>query len=402
MRFLFLFPLVLPLFLFTACQVDTADRSPGQTADRSPNGVRALGGPERRATEADFESTRRDTTWRQFRTASARGQARARNGEQSGGRALGAAALDTYAETLQIPLSGDVDGDAVFYAQILLNRAGFSPGQIDGMWGQNTEKAIYWFQEREGLDASGTLDRETLERLTQEADAPDRPQGLTRTHTLTEDQAEGPFRPTPDDIYEQAEMDRLVYESLSEMLGEEFHSRPAKLRELNDGRSLDDLAAGDTVRVPDVRSGPIGGRGNIDRIVVSDGGRYLHAMSSDGRIAYHFPATLGDQYNPSPAETLQIDSITEDPWWHYQPEILTDPQGDEEAQIPPGPNNAVGLVWMNLTKEHFGIHGTSEPGTIGHTASSGCVRLTNWDALFLADLIETGITVEFRDVDGRA
>jgi lipoprotein-anchoring transpeptidase ErfK/SrfK len=393
---------LLTLLLLPACQVERTDPQQDPSADRANRGVATFGRYDTRATEDDLERTRQDTRWRDFRAApSAEGQ-RARPAEPPRG-ALESAALDRYADSLRVPLSGDTEGRAVLYAQVLLDRAGFSPGQIDGLWGQNTEKAVYWFQEREGLSPTGTLDRETLGQLARWADAPDRPGALIATHTLTAEDVEGPFEPVPDDIYEQAERDRLGYESLGERLGERFHVSPATLRRLNGGRALDGLAAGDTLRVPDVRAGARADGGSVARLVVSDGGRYLHALDSDDRILYHFPATLGSDYDPSPTETLEVTSVTEDPEWYYQPSILAHVDDDDEAAvIPPGPNSAVGAVWIGLSKEHYGIHGTAEPGTIGYAASAGCVRLTNWDALFLAERVRPGVSVEFRDVDGRS
>ena len=133
--------------------------------------------------------------------------------------------------------------------------------------------------------------------------------------------------------------------------------------------------------------------------MISDGGYYLHATAADGRILAHFPATLGAEYDPSPRGEFSIVAIAQDPTWHYQPRILaTVDDDDEPAVIPAGPNNAVGVVWMELSEPHFGIHGTRAPETIGYTTSHGCVRLTNWDARFLSHQIEEGVDVEFRDV----
>ena len=287
----------------------------------------------------------------------------------------------------------------MLYTQILLDRASFSPGQIDGKWGQNTEKAIYWLQRREGLDASGTLDRPTLVRLVALADAPASPDSLVVLRTLTEDEVAGPFEKIPEDIYEKAKMDRLGYQSVGEKLGEAYHVSPSLLKQWHGG-SVDSLAAGDTLRVPNLRKASFDAE--IDRLVVSDGGRYLHALDANGRIVAHFPSTLGSDYDPSPSETQEVVSITDYPGWHYQPDILANvDDSEEDAHIPPGPNNAVGVVWMELSKEHYGIHGTAHPETIGHTASAGCVRLTNWDVQTLAKHISPGIEVAFRGTDGR-
>ena len=406
--------LLLTLVSVAGCQLENrSDRPDVPPVANASDEVSVYGDADPTPTEAEVEAGRRDTSWRGFvgrdaeyafdstRTArpdSMRGTTPSDSMRASAPRPVRA---DTaaYAEALRVPLSADTDGRAVLYAQILLDRARFSPGQIDGRWGQNTEKAIYWLQRREGLDASGTLDRPTLQRLVQLADAPRSPDSLLVLRTLTADEVEGPFEEIPEDIYAKAEMDRLPYQSVGEKLGEAYHVAPALLKKWHGG-ALDSLAAGDTLRVPNLRQPAFDTP--IDRIAVSDGGRYLHALDASGRILAHFPSTLGSDYDPSPTETQEIVSITDYPGWHFQPTLLEGVDNSEEdAHIPPGPNNAVGVVWMALSKEHFGIHGTAYPETIGHTASAGCVRLTNWDAQTLAQHVEPGIKVAFRDTDGR-
>jgi len=300
---------------------------------------------------------------------------------------------------IHLPLLAGASGPSVLRVQILLDRALFSPGVMDGRWGTNTEKAVYWFQSREGLSRTGQVNRETFERL---VEAAGEPRVLAREHRLSEDDVAGPFVEIPDSIYEKAELDCLCYESLSEKLGEMFHATPELLEKLNPDKDLDALEAGQIIQVPNIRESDAGQGARIARLVVSDEGRYLHAVDSDDRIVFHFPSTLGARYDPSPQGDFRVVSITENPWWHYQPGILEHVDDeDEEAMIPPGPNNAVGVVWMALSKEHYGIHGTSAPETIGYASSAGCVRLTNWDALFLSQRIEEGVDVSFRDTDGR-
>jgi lipoprotein-anchoring transpeptidase ErfK/SrfK len=169
---------------------------------------------------------------------------------------------------------------------------------------------------------------------------------------------------------------------------------------LNPGVRLDSTTrAGTEVLVPNVGDRP---RRPVQQIVVSGDGNYLHAMGADGRIAYHFPTTLGAKYDPTPQGDFRVTNVARDPSWHYQPAILENvPDTEEDAMIPPGPNNAVGVVWMALSEPHYGIHGTASPETIGYASSAGCVRLTNWDALTLAGAIRAGVPVRFRDIAGR-
>ncbi|MFN3596020.1 MAG: L,D-transpeptidase family protein [Rubricoccaceae bacterium] len=296
-----------------------------------------------------------------------------------------------------LPIGGDVAGPSVLAVQILLDRAGFSPGPLDGAWGSNAEKAAFWFQRNEDLPATGVVDAATFERLVERAG---RPAAYTTTYRLTEDDLDREFKALPSDVYERAKLRELGYESIAEMLGERFHAAPALLRQLNPGRDLNALKAGDEVTVPATGDRP---ERRVERLVVSGQGRYLHALGPDGRIAYHFPATLGAGYDPSPEGELEITSVTERPWWHYQPRILARvPDDRPEARLPPGPNNDVGLVWMALSEPHYGIHGTKSPETIGYAASAGCVRLTNWDALALAARVGEGTPVRFRDIEGRS
>jgi lipoprotein-anchoring transpeptidase ErfK/SrfK len=326
-----------------------------------------------------------------------------------------------------LPVFGDVAGPSALRVQILLDRALFSPGIIDGRWGSNTEKAVYWLQRREGLRPTGHVDRATWQRLQQLAG---QPVELVRTHQLTADEVAGPFVSLPEEYYDRRDMQCQCYESLAEKLAERHHTSEDLLRKLNPDVDLNSVRAGTRLIVPAVerpapvpagagastagrpararandtsRSAAADGQGSmagaIARIVISDGGRYLHALDASGRILYHFPATLGSDYSPSPTGDYRITNIAHDPSWHYQPDLLEGVADDEpDAILPPGPNNAVGVVWLQLSRPHYGIHGTSAPETIGYATSNGCVRLTNWDAGFLASRADAGTPVEFRDV----
>jgi lipoprotein-anchoring transpeptidase ErfK/SrfK len=293
-----------------------------------------------------------------------------------------------------LPLSGAQAGPSVIRAQTLLDRAGFSPGVIDGHWGKNAEKAVYWLQRREGLTANGDIDAKTFRRMIELAGSPDQ---LVVERRLNEQDVSGPFVEIPEDIYEQAKLDCMCYESLTEKLSETFHVAPEVLKRLNPNIDLNRLKAGDKINVTNVGQRAEGMTAVIERIVISDGGSYLHALDSTGRVIYHFPSTLGSKYNPSPGGDYKITAIKYDPTWHYQPELLGQSVNKKDAVIPPGPNNAVGKVWIQLSKPHYGIHGTDAPETIGYATSSGCVRLTNWDATFLAGKVKPGTPVEFKD-----
>lgn len=375
----------------TANNANGADNNADE-ADSS-NNISTIGsGEEANLSPEEYERGRTDQDWKQYVQIEA-------SDEKSSG-ANPEKLEDITPERVNtgkthLPLSGSGVGPSVLRAQLLLDRSPFSPGIIDGKWGKNTEKAVYWMQKREGLKASGTIDQKTFERLSQLAGNPEK---LIIERKLTAEDVKGPFEKLPSDIYEQAKLDCMCYESLEEKLSEMFHVSPELLGRLNPKVKLNDLKAGDTINVPNLEENKNDSAGKVERIVISDGGKYLHAMDGNGNILYHFPSTLGSSYSPSPDGEYKITAIAEDPTWHYQPKILTgvDNSG-KDAIIPAGPNNPVGKVWMSLSKPHFGIHGTKAPETIGYATSNGCVRLTNWDIQSLRQKVSKGITVEFRD-----
>jgi lipoprotein-anchoring transpeptidase ErfK/SrfK len=293
----------------------------------------------------------------------------------------------------RIPVGARHQGPSVLHVQVLLNRAFFSAGMLDGRWGRNTATAVQWFQSREGLPATGVVDSATYLRL---AAASDTAQPTVRPHVLTAEEVAGPFVQIPTDIYQHARLRCSCYESLTEKLTETFASSAELLRKLNPGTSLDSLEAGDTLFVPAVRDADGPPAGEVKRIVVNGTGNYLQALDSAGRIVYHFAATLGSSYDPSPQGNFRVTSIHPDPWWNYQPKLLAHvPDDRPNALIPPGPNSSVGRVWMALSAPHYGIHGTKSPETIGYAQSAGCVRLTNWDATFLSRRLAPGTPVAF-------
>jgi len=311
---------------------------------------------------------------------------------------------DTLSLEPRLPIGRDGGGPTILRAQILLDQSRFSPGVIDGNWGQNTEKAVFWFQHAHGLQATGEIDRPTWDALVRTAGSSE----PLRSLRLTEEDLHGPFVDLPDDIYARAKLDCLCYESPLEMLAERAHSTPDLLRQLNPQANFDRLAAGDGIWTPNVAdlateqptgaaaarpTGPV-----IAEILISKTGYYLQALDASGNILYHFPSTLGSGYDSSPTGTYKVTGVFPRPEFHYQPRLMADvPDTEEDAQLPPGPNSPVGLVWMQLSKPHNGIHGTAVPETIGYTSSHGCVRLTNWDALFLAERIRPGLRVRFVD-----
>lgn len=387
---------LLALLLLAACQLEE-ERAPRDAAsDEAASGAFTTLGDDRLPTQAALDSARYVGRGRRQVGVDTAGLAAAARSNPETLEEIGTAR--DWSNRLHLPLGGDVAGPSVLKLQVLLDRAGFSPGEIDGRWGDNTELAVSWFQKSAGLPATGIVDEATVRALGQKAGRTDQ---LVVTRRLTAEDVEGEFVELPEDVYERAELDRQGFESLAEKLGETYHASPDLLARLNDGVDLDGLQAGDSLRVPNVMGAPRV-NGDVSRVVISAAAGYLHALAADGRVLFHAPVTVGASYDPSPEGELQITSVTPDPWWHYQPAILESVPDDEpSARLPPGPNNAVGVVWMALSKEHYGIHGTSAPGTIGYASSAGCVRLTNWDARRLAEMVGPGTVVRFRDPAGQ-
>ena len=278
------------------------------------------------------------------------------------------------------PVRPGARGPSVVRAQILLDRARFSPGEIDGRYGDDLGIAIKGYQENNNLKPTGTIDAETWGLLNADT-AP-----LLSTYTITSVDVKGPFNPVPKDAQERAKMRWMGYESPEEELGERFHSSPRLLAELNQGKKLD--MAGERITVPNVRR-PIARRAL--RVVVSKSKRTVVAYGANDKELAQYPATMGGAHDPLPIGRWTIASVVRNPWFNYDPiHFWNANPKDAAAVLPPGPNNPAGTVWMGLSKEHYGIHGAPEPGYIRHGESAGCIRLTNWDAEDLARMVRRG------------
>jgi len=277
-------------------------------------------------------------------------------------------------------VSQESRGPAVVRAQILLDRAHFSPGEIDGNWGDNLRVAIVGYQTARMLNATSVVDPDTWQALNADT-AP----ALTPYINAPDDLA-GPFVRIPRDMKAQAKLKSLGYQSAHEKLGERFHINPALLVRINPRKSF--TRAGEQILVPNVSreySVP------ADKIVVSKNNRTVSAFRSDGTLLAEYPATMGSEHDPLPIGDWKISEISHYPWFHYNPALFWDAKPkDARAKIPPGPNNPVGVVWIGLSREHYGIHGSPEPGRIGHAESHGCIRLTNWDAEELSKMLKVG------------
>jgi lipoprotein-anchoring transpeptidase ErfK/SrfK len=296
--------------------------------------------------------------------------------------------------------------------QVALDRSGFSPGEIDGAPGANTDRALAAFKAARGTTELGEAHENPV-----------------TTYTITRPDVAGPFATTmPDDMIEKSKLPSLSYTSVLEMLGERFHTSPKLLQRLNPAATF---AAGEVIVVPNVEpfvppgpktetappndTAPGGaaqetdaakvsaGKGTPARpdtavtVTVTDRTRTLQVQDAAGTVIFHAPVTVGSENDPLPIGEWTINGVGRNPEFNYNPDLFWDADPSHaKAKIAPGPNNPVGVVWIDLSKEHYGIHGTPEPSRVGHTQSHGCIRLTNWDAMRVAELVTPGTKVVLR------
>jgi lipoprotein-anchoring transpeptidase ErfK/SrfK len=303
-----------------------------------------------------------------------------------------AAALDMAAVNAAAPVAAATkaqrpSGPVVIKAQVLLDRAGFSPGEISGRLDENTRKAIAAFQASHQLPINGQIDPDLWKALGADSADP-----VLTDYVITPEDVRGPFlEKLPAKFEQMKNLGRLSYTGPRQELAERFHMSQSLLSQLNSGKPLD--RPGTMIVVVSVAGERIG---KVVRIEIDKPQHLLRAFGPDDKLVAVFPASIGSAEKPAPSGTFKVTSVTHNPTYRYDPAYaFKGVKANRPFTIKPGPNNPVGTVWIGLTDKGYGIHGTPDPSKVGKTASHGCIRLTNWDAEKLASMVSKGVPVAF-------
>jgi lipoprotein-anchoring transpeptidase ErfK/SrfK len=282
-------------------------------------------------------------------------------------------------------------------AQVLLDRARFSPGEIDGKPGENFNKALTAFADSVGMSSASRLTEDVWQELVSTSAEP-----VLIEYTISDEDVRGPFvQDIPKRLELMKDLPALGYTSAREKIAEKFHMSQDLLQALNPGKHFD--TAGQTIVVANVATGDLPARAT--RIEIDKSAKAVKVFGADRRLMAVYPATIGSEEKPAPSGQLTVTGVSKNPTYRYNPKYaFKGVRTTEPFTIKPGPNNPVGVVWIGLSREGYGIHGTPDPSKVSKTESHGCIRLTNWDALSLAAVTAKGTIVNFsgEEQDNRA
>lgn len=320
--------------------------------------------------------------------------------------------------------------------QIVLDRAGFRPGKIDGLGGEFTQRAADRYALANGLPPGGRIDTSSVPNP-------------YREYTVREEDREW-IGPQASEPAAKAKLKALKYADLWEFVAERFHCDLGFLKELNPHVTTPE--AGSVLRVPDVeefrmedvvalektRREDEKARKEAEKafkeweaaqtkaaenpedlqpapapppptpsptpeppnrkIVLLRKERILE-VHEDGRLMASFPCTPGSARVPVPTGTWRVTANILMPYYRWDKSVLdSGVRSDNAYNFPPGPNSPVGIVWIAINRPSVGMHGTMWPDQIGRNESSGCIRLANWDALLLSQLVTKGTPVEVPEI----
>ena len=293
--------------------------------------------------------------------------------------------------TIDAPAQSQIDKDAtgsgVLRAQILLARAHFSCGQIDGRFGTNLQATVRAYQQEHNLPVNGSVDDATWKAVNADTASP------LLVMTITPQDEAGPFVRIPDDLMQQTKLPALGYQSALEELAERYHISQEALRALNPDAKF--TQPGEQLKAPNV---VVPAPGSAAHVVVSKGEGSVRVYDDSGKLIAFYIATTGSEHDPLPIGEWKVQDVLWNPKFHYNPKLFWDAKKtDDPATIKPGPNNPVGVVWISLSKPNYGIHGTPDPARVGHSFSHGCIRLTNWDATELGSMVKPNTPVTLKE-----
>lgn len=338
--------------------------------------------------------------------------------------------------------SSKAETEAATRLQVFLDRANFSPGKLDGRYGEFTLKALALFRESTGAPAPAATPPAPNGKPGAAPDVSGLPLASADpvfiTYTVTEEDLHSVGK-LAGSVAEQARQKSLPYRDAADAIGEKFHSDPKFLAALNPGK-MKSIKAGDQLTVPNVEpfevaavkdlkpgseidwsqpandfddqgnhkeptapaakkdtpeKGDKGAEPNPPATALKvDASTNMLTVYESGKLIAAYPVTIGSAKTESPMGEWIVRGVVKWPTFRYDKAMLQ--HGERSSHfhlLPPGPRNPVGVIWIALNKKGIGIHGTSDPDSIGRSASHGCIRLANWDIVRLAAKVKAGVPV---------